>query len=164
MVLAQEISMLIKASRHVANATKYSLAGFRFLVGSELAARMELYVFVFVAALYAWLGVPWLHFIIAGGLLFLILAVEALNTAIEVIIDRVSPEISDTGKRAKDLGSFAVMCLTLINGMHFCYVLSIMLAPELGLKILAIAVVVFFLMAALYTKLRKHKPRLQQGK
>ncbi len=151
--------MLIKASRHVSNATKYSFAGFRFLVGSELAARMELYIFVLVVALYAWLGVLWIHFIVAGGLLFLILAIEALNTAVEVIIDRISPEISETGKRAKDLGSFAVMCLIFMNLMHFGYVLSIMLWPETGEKILAILVVSFFVIAALYTKLRKHKPR-----
>ena len=151
--------MLIKASRHMANATKYSLAGFKFLVGSELAARMELYIYILVTALYLYLGVPWVHFIIAGGLLFLILAIEALNTAVEVIIDRVSPEISETGKRAKDLGSFAVMCLIFMNLMHFGYVLSIMLAPEMGIKILAIAIMSLFTIAALYTKLRAHKPR-----
>lgn len=151
--------MLIKATRHVKNAAKYSLAGFKFLVGSELAARMELYIFVFVVALYAWLGVPWVHYIIAGGLLLLILAIEALNTAVEVIIDRVSPEISETGKRAKDLGSFAVMCLIFMNLMHFAYVLSIMLWPQMGVKALAIVVVGTIFLAALYTKLRAHKPR-----
>lgn len=151
--------MLIKASRHVANATKYSLAGFKFLVRSELAARMELYVFIMVAALYLWLGADWIHFIIAGGLLFLILAIEALNTAVEVIIDRISPEISETGKRAKDLGSFAVMCLIFMNMMHFAYVLSIMLWPQQGVMCLALAVIAFFFVAALYTKLKAHKPR-----
>lgn len=151
--------MLIKASRHVINATKYSLAGFKFLVGSELAARLELYIFMLIVGTYVWMGVPWIHFIIAGGLLFLILAVEALNTAVEVIIDRVSPEISDTGKQAKDLGSFAVMCLIFMNMMHFLYVVSIMLAPEFGVKALAITVIGFFALAALYTKLRAHKPR-----
>ncbi len=151
--------MLIKASRHVANATKYSLAGFKFLVGSELAARMELYLFILAVGIYLWMGVPWIHFVIAGGLLFLTLAVEALNTAVEVIIDRVSPEISETGKRAKDLGSFAVMCLLFMNMMHFAYVMSIMLVPERGVKILAIAVILLFMMAAFYTKFRAHKPR-----
>lgn len=151
--------MLIKASRHIANATKYSLAGFRFLVGSELAARLELYLFILAVGLYYWLGTPWVHFIIAGVLLFLTLAMEAVNTAIEVIIDRISPEISETGKRAKDLGSFAVMCLLFINIIHFAYVLSIMLAPDWGLKSLAVAVVAFFVVAASYTKLKAHKPR-----
>jgi len=49
----------------------------------------------------------------------MLIAVEAINTAIEVIIDKISPEISDTGKHAKDLGSFAVMCLLAVNGIYF---------------------------------------------
>ncbi|WP_307959591.1 diacylglycerol kinase [Sinorhizobium medicae] len=41
----------------------------------------------------------------AQVLLLLLIAMEAVNTAIEEIIDRISPEVSDTGKHAKDLGS-----------------------------------------------------------
>ena len=44
-------------------------------------------------------------------LFLLMMAFEAINTAIEEIVDRVSPEISQMGKHAKDLGSFAVFCL-----------------------------------------------------
>ncbi|RVI41834.1 hypothetical protein CN192_33280 [Sinorhizobium medicae] len=41
----------------------------------------------------------------AQVLLLLLIAMEAVNTAFEEIIDRISPEVSDTGKHAKDLGS-----------------------------------------------------------
>jgi diacylglycerol kinase (ATP) len=50
---------------------------------------------------------------------------EAVNTAIEEIIDRISPEVSDTGKHAKDLGSLAVFCLILANSLLLLYALSI---------------------------------------
>ena len=153
--------MLKKASRQIKNATRYSLAGFKFLIRSELAARMELYTYALAVALYFYLGADWVHFIIGGVLLFLILAVEAINTAIEVIIDRISPEISETGKRAKDLGSFAVMCLIFINGIHLCYVLAVTLVPEKGIAVLAGVVIGFFYLAALYTKLQAHVPREQ---
>ena len=153
--------MLKKASRQIKNATRYSLAGFKFLIRSELAARMELYTYALAVALYFYLGADWVHFIIGGALLFLILAVEAINTAIEVIIDRISPEISETGKRAKDLGSFAVMCLIFINGIHLCYVLAVTLVPEKGIAVLAGVVIGFFYLAALYTKLQAHVPREQ---
>jgi len=159
MVFTQDKIMLIKASRQFANAFRYSRAGFSFLVRSELAARMELYTFIIAIILYTILKAPFVHFIIGGVLLFLILPIEAINTAIEVIIDRISPEISETGKRAKDLGSFAVMCLIFINGIHLCYVLSITLAPDWGVKILAWMVVAFFVAAAGYTKLTTHDPR-----
>ena len=156
--------MLKKASRQIKNATRYSLAGFKFLIRSELAARMELYTYALAVALYFYLGADWVHFIIGGVLLFLILAVEAINTAIEVIIDRISPEISETGKRAKDLGSFAVMCLIFINGIHLCYVLAVTLVPEKGIAVLAGVVIGFFYMAAIYTKLQAHVPREQPEK
>ena len=43
------------------------------------------------------------------GSLILVLIVELINSAIEAIVDRVSLEYHDLSKRAKDLGSAAVM-------------------------------------------------------
>ena len=44
-----------------------------------------------------------------GALLsLLLLAIEALNTAIEVLCDHVTPEIHPMIKKAKDLGSAAI--------------------------------------------------------
>jgi len=40
---------------------------------------------------------------------FFVLAVELLNSAIEEIVDRVSPEFSEFAARAKDMGSAAVL-------------------------------------------------------
>ena len=57
-------------------------------------------------------------------ILFLVLiAFEAINTAIEDIVDRISPEVSLTAKHAKDLGSFAVLCLLVANGALLARVL-----------------------------------------
>ncbi|MNY78719.1 Prokaryotic diacylglycerol kinase [compost metagenome] len=47
---------------------------------------------------------------------------EAVNTAIEELVDRISPEISTVGRNAKDLGSFAVFCLLVANGLYAGYV------------------------------------------
>ncbi len=49
------------------------------------------------------------------------MAFEAINTAIEEIVDRVSPEISEMGRNAKDLGSFACLCLILANAAYALY-------------------------------------------
>jgi nicotinate-nucleotide--dimethylbenzimidazole phosphoribosyltransferase len=61
-----------------------------------------------------------------GGVTFIILmlvlfCIEAVNTAIEVV-DRISPEISTVGRNAKDLGSFAVFCLLVANGLYAGYI------------------------------------------
>ena len=54
--------------------------------------------------------------------MLVLFCVEALNTAIEELVDRVSPEISVVGRHAKDLGSFAVFCLLCANGLFALYV------------------------------------------
>jgi len=47
---------------------------------------------------------------------------EALNTAIEEIVDLVSPEWSLPAKHAKDLGSFAVFSMLCLNGIFALFV------------------------------------------
>ena len=42
---------------------------------------------------------------------FMLLSVELLNTAVESLADKVSPEWSAFAKRAKDCGSAAVACV-----------------------------------------------------
>ena len=44
----------------------------------------------------------------------LVLIVELINSAIEAVVDRISPEQHPLAKRAKDFGSAAVL-LSLIN-------------------------------------------------
>jgi len=115
------LNALIRQSK---NATKYSLEGFKYLFMSEFAARIEVYCFFWVFAALIVFKVPAVFLLSTLGLFLALLAIEALNTAIEVIVDKVSPEISEMGKQAKDLGSFAVMCLLIINIAHFIYVLT----------------------------------------
>ena len=40
--------------------------------------------------------------------LFVVLITEVLNTAVEVVVDRIGPEHHELSGRAKDLGSAAV--------------------------------------------------------
>ena len=53
-------------------------------------------------------SVPEILGLLALGLL--LIAVEALNTALEVLVDHLSPGWSQFAKEAKDLGSLAVAC------------------------------------------------------
>jgi diacylglycerol kinase (ATP) len=109
---------MLEALRHVVHATGYSMAGLRLLLTSELAARID------VAASAA--ALVWLLLIgaSAGEILILILlfcilmAVEALNTAIEVVVDRLSPDFTEFAKAAKDLSSFAVFSLLFAGGVY----------------------------------------------
>ena len=64
---------------------------------------------------------------VADFLVFLVLfsalvAVEALNTAIECIVDHLAPQWEVFARDAKDLGSLATMCLLFANGFFMAVV------------------------------------------
>lgn len=107
-------------------ATRYSLQGLVRLWGEE-AFRTEAIAFVLGLVLFAVIGADAVDYLVFVILMLLLFAVEALNTAIEELVDRISPEISTVGRHAKDLGSFAVFCLLCTNGLFVLYVLAVRL-------------------------------------
>jgi diacylglycerol kinase (ATP) len=98
---------------HVLDAARYSLAGLRRLWG-ETAARLEFAAAGLVAIAFALHGAELWQWLVAAGLFALVLAVEALNTAVEELTDRLSPEWSCMARDAKDLGSLAVGLMLLV--------------------------------------------------
>lgn len=108
---------------HAIAATRYSIDGLRRLFG-EAAFRQEVLAASVLFGTFAVVGVPLHAFVLQFVLFCMLLAVEALNTAVETIVDRVSPEYSAFAKQAKDLGSFAVFALLLANGAAAAYFLS----------------------------------------
>ena len=56
-----------------------------------------------------WVGRTWLETAVLCGSVVLVMIVELLNTAVETAIDRIGPEWHDLSKRAKDMGSAAVL-------------------------------------------------------
>jgi diacylglycerol kinase (ATP) len=95
--------------RRILDATRYSLAGLAAALRHEDAFRQEL-IAVAVLAPVGWLlGAGGIQRALLIGSLILVLIVELVNSAIEAVVDRVSLERHDLAKRAKDLGSAAVM-------------------------------------------------------
>lgn len=107
--------------RHFFAAASFSLGGLERL-WCETAFRHEVLFGGLLLPVYIALGARPVEILIYGILFVLLIAVEALNTAIEVIVDRVSPEWSEAAKHAKDLGSLAVMCMLLAHGMVLLWV------------------------------------------
>ena len=63
-----------------------------------------------------WIGRSWMETgLLAGSVLF-VMIVELLNTGIETAIDRIGPEWHDLSKRAKDMGSAAVLLSLVLAG------------------------------------------------
>lgn len=58
-------------------------------------------------------------------LVLLLVAAEALNTAIECVVDHLAPDWQEFARDAKDLGSLATMCLLVANGLYLAWVLAV---------------------------------------
>ena len=96
------------------NATQYSIAGLAAAARHEDAFRQELILVVLLTPLALWLGDSGVERALMIGSLILVLIVELLNSAVEATVDRISFENHRLAKRAKDIGSAAVM-LSLAN-------------------------------------------------
>jgi len=91
------------------NATGYSLSGFAAAARHEDAFRQELILAAALVPLGLWLGRSGTERALLVGSVLLVLVVELLNSAIEATVDRVSLDDHRLAKRAKDIGSAAVM-------------------------------------------------------
>jgi diacylglycerol kinase (ATP) len=102
-----------KGLSRVWHATGYSLAGLRAGWG-ETAFRQEALAAMLMLPLAFWVGRTWLETAVLCGSVVLVMIVELLNTAVETAIDRIGPEWHDLSKRAKDMGSAAVLLSLLL--------------------------------------------------
>ena len=101
--------------RRMAHAFGYSLAGLRAGWG-ETAFRQEALAALVMLPAAWWLGKTWTEVSLLAGTVLLVMIVELLNTGIESAIDRIGPEWHDLSKRAKDMGSAAVLLSLLLCG------------------------------------------------
>lgn len=91
------------------NACGYSLAGFRAAFKHEDAFRQETLLAIILIPLALWLPVTPVGKALMIASVLLVIIVELLNSAIEATVDRISLENHDLAKRAKDIGSAAVL-------------------------------------------------------
>lgn len=95
-------------------ATLWSIQGLRAAWLYESSFRLEVYLLAVMAPLALWLGDSGLERAVLLGSCLLVLAVELLNSAIEVVIERYGAEHHELAGRAKDMGSAAVF-VTMLN-------------------------------------------------
>lgn len=100
----------------ILHATRYSADGLRTAYRFESAFRQEFWLAVFMLPGSLWLGQSWLERTVLAGTVIIVLIVELLNSGIEAVVDRVSLDLHDLSKRAKDYGSAAVMLSLLLCG------------------------------------------------
>jgi diacylglycerol kinase (ATP) len=96
------------------NAARNSLAGVAAAARNEGSFQVELAVCVVLLPLGLWLGGTGVERALLVSSVLIVLCAELVNTALEAAVDRISLEIHPLAKRAKDIGSAAVM-LALVN-------------------------------------------------
>jgi diacylglycerol kinase (ATP) len=96
------------------NALGYSRDGLAAAWKNEAAFREEVLLAVIAIPLAFYLGKTGIERALLIASIVLILIVEILNSALEAVVDKASPEKHELAKRAKDMGSAAVL-LSLLN-------------------------------------------------
>lgn len=98
----------------IIRATGYSIAGLKTAYVGESAFRQEVWLSTLLLPLACVVGRNWMEVALLVATVVLVLIVELLNSGIEAAIDRVSFELHDLSKRAKDIASAAVFLSLLL--------------------------------------------------
>jgi diacylglycerol kinase (ATP) len=99
----------------VLHAFTYSIDGLK-TGWNEPAFRQEALLAIPLVPLAFVIGANWMETAMLIAVVVLVMVTELLNTAVESAIDRIGPEWHAISKRAKDLGSAAVLLSLLLCG------------------------------------------------
>ena len=113
-----------RGPRQVWNAFRWSMKGLRAAWRHETSFRLEAMLAVVLVPLGLWLGEGGVEklLLVLGPLL--VLSAELLNSAIEAVVDKVSPEFNELAGRAKDMGSAAVFVLLVLVAVSWALILG----------------------------------------
>ena len=87
----------------------YAFKGIGFLIFTQPNARIHLLATIGVVVAGIFFDISGVDWLIVSSAITLVWVTEALNTAIEVIIDLVSPDFHQLAGKAKDLAAGAVL-------------------------------------------------------
>jgi diacylglycerol kinase len=106
----------------------FALEGVSYLIRTQRSAQIEIVIGVVVIAFAALLGITSIEWAVLVLAMALVLALEALNTAIELAVTLASPERHPLAKAAKDVAA----AMVLIAAIGSVIVGAIVLGPRLA--------------------------------
>ncbi|MDR9501053.1 MAG: diacylglycerol kinase [Desulfurivibrionaceae bacterium] len=109
-----QIPVRVTGLKRIRRAAGYSFAGLRYTCRHEAAFRQELLLCLLLAPLIILVPLALLAKLYLLGCLLLVLICELVNTALEVILNHLSPGYSEAAKNGKDIGS-ALVLVSLAN-------------------------------------------------
>jgi diacylglycerol kinase (ATP) len=115
------------------HAMKNSFAGFRVAIREESAFRQELTLAAILVPCGLVVPVDPVSRVLLLGSVLLVLIVELLNSSVEAAIDRISLERHELSRRAKDLGSAAVMVALFMCVMTWAVIVGPLVVRWIGM-------------------------------
>jgi diacylglycerol kinase (ATP) len=112
-----------RGPRQVWNAFRWSMKGLRAAWRHEASFRLEAMLAVVLIPLGLWLGEGGVVKLLLVLAPLLVLSAELLNSAIEAVVDKVSPDFNELAGRAKDMGSAAVFVLLVLVALSWGLIL-----------------------------------------
>ena len=113
-----------RGAARLAGAFGSTWRGLRAAWRDEAAFRQECALAVAVVPLGLWLGTSALERALLVGPMFLVLAIELVNSALEATVDRIGLELHPLSGKAKELGSAAVFVGFVLLAVNWLLVLA----------------------------------------
>ncbi|MBQ2835893.1 MAG: diacylglycerol kinase family protein [Clostridia bacterium] len=105
------------------NSFKYAIEGFISSFKTERNMKIHILAMILVIALGVYLKLKLIEWCIIASAISLVIGGELFNTAIETIVDMVSPEKNPKAKLAKDISAAAVLAVSIgaaiVGGLIF---------------------------------------------
>lgn len=108
---------------------RYAIQGIFDLFLSQGNAQVHLLAVVVIVGLGLYLGLSAVEWGLILVCMALVLSLEAMNTAVEYIVDLVSPELHPLAGKAKDVAAAAVLLAVMVCGV----VWGIIFLPKIAL-------------------------------
>ena len=100
-------------NKSLINSFKYACMGIKSAIKSERNMKIHVLATLIVTALGFILGLDPLEWVACIFSIVIVISSEMLNTAIETIVDLVSPNINPLAKKTKDIAAGAVLVLAI---------------------------------------------------
>lgn len=104
-----------KSKRKFSSSVKNCINGFKFININEDNFKREIFLGIIVLILSYVFRVNKIEFIIIIIVIGLVLVTEIINTAIERLVDLVSPEYNKLAGEVKDIMAFAVFLMAIVS-------------------------------------------------
>ena len=87
----------------------YAFEGLAYILRTQRNARIEIVVGIAAVALAAWLGISAVEWAVLVLTIVIVLALELMNTALELAVSLASPQTHPSAKAAKDVAAACVL-------------------------------------------------------